>query len=282
MSFDLFLNSERSPLTENQFKEYFSERDHYTIDGSQAFYENRDTGVYFYFEYDADDPNSIAFNLNYFRPHFFGIEAAPEVADLILEFDLSIDDPQAEGMGDGPFSIEGFLRSWNAGNRFGYKAVLSSEPRPETHVYPTQELQRIWNWNFNRYHLQDKAGEDHFVPLIMFTKGHNQARTYIVWPHTCPIYMPKADDVVVIRKKPGVDPDSNNSDEFTIVNWNDIESAVAEYPFDEKGEFYRLDYGSPPRSLMNFVESVPLVPPDREMGLANDSVLNAELVSEFE
>ena len=183
MRFDLYLSSERSPLTEKQFEKYFSERDHYSIEGSQALYENSDTGVYFYFERDADNPGSIAFNLNYFRPHFFGLEAAPEVAEFIRTFDLSIYDPQAEGMEDGPFSIEGFLDSWNAGNRFGYKAVLSSEHQPETHVYPTKELQHIWKWNFNRSRSQDEAGDDRFVPIIMFMNGNNKVQTLIVW-HT--------------------------------------------------------------------------------------------------
>ncbi len=117
MSYDLFLKSES--LTADEFESYFNSRPHYTLNGDQAFYENEDTGVYFSFDYAPDELGTVAFNLNYYRPHFFGLEAAPEVEAFVWAFNLTIDDPQIEGMSDGPFSVDGLLRGWNAGNRFG-------------------------------------------------------------------------------------------------------------------------------------------------------------------
>lgn len=157
MSYDLFLNPSSRPLSGEQFASYFGERAHYTVGNDQAFYENADTGVYFFFDHNDDGPGSVTFNLNYFRPHYFGLEAAPEVAAFITAFDLSIEDPQSDGMGDGPFSIKGFLQGWNAGNRFGYRAVLSQGDQNENRVYPTADLERIWRWNFNRSSLQDEV-----------------------------------------------------------------------------------------------------------------------------
>ena len=142
MSYDLFLKSNAAALDADGFEAYFDTRPNYTVNNGQAFYENEDTGVYFSFDYASDEAETVAFNLNYFRPHFFGLEAAPEVAAFISAFNLNIHDPQTDGMGDGPFSVEGFLRGWNAGNRFGYRAVLSQDERPETQVYPTVELER--------------------------------------------------------------------------------------------------------------------------------------------
>ena len=282
MSYDLFLTSESRPLTEEQFKSYFAQRDHYTVEDVQALYWNGDTGVYFRFDYAADAP-MVAFNLNYFRPHFFGLEAAPEVSAFVTKFGLSIHDPQRDGMGEGPFSMDGFLRGWNAGNRFGYKAFLSSEDRPETHVCPTSELERAWNWNFNRKSRQDQLGEDIFVPIIMFMcmKGRNEVQTSIVWPDAHPICMPKTDLVAVIRDELSSNPTADDSYETTFVDWSEIKPVVEGYPYDEKMGCYRLEYDSAPSSVSDFVRSLPLVPDDGITGVPYDSVLNAELVNEF-
>lgn len=280
MSYDLFFSPESEPISADQFTAYFSRRPHYTVNDGQAIYENEDTGVYFYFEY-GDDDDGVAFNLNYFRPHFFGLEAAPEVDAFVSAFSLSIEDPQNDGMGEGPFSIEGFLRGWNAGNRFGYHAILSSDNRPETYVYPTADLERVWNWNFHRHALQEEAGDTLFVPKYMFMKARGSARTAMVWPDACPIYLPRTDLVLVLRDELSSNPDSEEPREVTIVEWSELESVVADFPFEDNGGFYRLDYDSPPAAVSDFIRSVPLVPHDREMGLAYDSVLNAELVDEF-
>lgn len=276
MSYDLFLKSESATLTEDHFESYFSARPHYTLNSSQAFYENEDTGVYFSFDYAPDEMGVVAFNLNYYRPHFFGLEAAPEVGAFIAAFNLTIDDPQTDGMGEGPFSVDGFIRGWNAGNRFGYRAILSRDDRPATQVYPTSELERIWRWNLNRAALQNRMGEALFVPKFMFFKGGTQARSAVVWPDACPIFMPKADIVIVLR-----DELSSSTDrEVTVVEWPEIQSVVKVFPVDEEHGHFRLDYEATPASVVRFIRALPIVPQEPDSGLAYDSVLNAELVLE--
>lgn len=281
MSYDLFFKSGNRPLSKRQLTSYFAQRDCYTIKADQALYSNEDTGVYFCFDYVADNPLAVAFNLNYFRPHFFGLEAAREVSAFVATFGLSLHDPQVDGMGDGPFSTDGFLRGWNAGNRFGYKTYLSSDDRPQIHVYPTSGLEQVWNWNFNRKSLQDHFGDGIFVPIIMFmgVEGRNQARTSIVWPDAHPIYMPKTDLVFLIRDELSSSPGVNGSYETTVVEWSEIELVIGGYPYDEKTGCYRLEYDSAPPSLSDFVRAIPLVPHDRIAGLPYDTVLNAELVN---
>ncbi|MFN3152020.1 hypothetical protein [Bremerella sp.] len=276
MSYDLFLKSETAPLTAAQFESYFSARPHYTFNEDQAFYENEDTGVYFVFEYTPDEESTVAFNLNYFRPHFFGLEAAPEVEAFVSAFNLSIDDPQNDGMGEGPFSVDGFLRGWNAGNQFGYRAILSQDEQPETHVYPTAQLERTWRWNLNRNALQDQAGDMIFVPRYMFFKGSTQARSAVVWPDACPVYLPKADVVIVIRDELS----TGGEREITVVEWSAIESVVQAFPLDETHGHFRLDYEVTPDSVAQSIRSLPVIPHDPENGLANAHVLNAELVQE--
>ena len=51
MSYDLFLKPKTGRFSQSDFKEYFSERKYYNLEGNQAWYENEDTGVYFLFEF---------------------------------------------------------------------------------------------------------------------------------------------------------------------------------------------------------------------------------------
>ena len=276
MSYDLFLKSEFATLAADEFESYFIARPHYTFNSGQAFYENEDTGVYFSFDYAPDELGTVAFNLNYYRPHFFGLEAAPEVAAFVAAFNLSVHDPQTDGMGEGPFSMEGFLRGWNAGNRFGYRAILSQDEPPKAQVYPTAELERVWRWNLNRAALQKQIGELLFVPKFMFFKGLKQARSAVVWPDACPIFIPKADIVIVLR-----DELSNTTDrEVTVVEWSTIESVVQTFPADAAHGHFRLDYQIAPDSIAQFIRSLPIVTQESESGIPYDSVLNAELVFE--
>ena len=47
-------------------------------------------------------------NLNYYRPHIFGMEAEPEVSGFVATFEPIIMDPQIGGMADGEYSRDGF------------------------------------------------------------------------------------------------------------------------------------------------------------------------------
>jgi hypothetical protein len=106
VSYDLFFRSNPAgkPINENTFREYFFNRPHYQIENrTQAWYSNEDTGVYFAFELSGPaeeqdgEPRDASFNLNYYRPHIFGMEAEPEVSGFVATFEPVIMDPQMEG-----------------------------------------------------------------------------------------------------------------------------------------------------------------------------------------
>lgn len=46
MSYDLFLKPRNGSLSSEQFASYFQSRPNYTVEGSQAWYQNEATGVY--------------------------------------------------------------------------------------------------------------------------------------------------------------------------------------------------------------------------------------------
>src|SRR5205809_479293 len=142
MSYDLFFLKRQASnaISPEVITQYFRGRAHYTLQDQQFWYQNEDTGVYFSFDLtsggeqekespeggpeaataDGLEPVGLSFNINYFRPHFFGLEAEGELSALTSRFSLRVDDPQNEGMGRGDYSREGFLRGWNAGNVFGH------------------------------------------------------------------------------------------------------------------------------------------------------------------
>lgn len=114
MSYELFLTTAKISI--DQFNDYFKGRAHYHVEQGQAFYEHNSTGVYFSFDCNdspAEDKDgldyNVSFTINYYRPHYFALEAEPEVRAYVDHFDSSISATQSEGMRDGPYSREVFF-----------------------------------------------------------------------------------------------------------------------------------------------------------------------------
>ena len=147
MSFDLFLYPcDAGAFDRRTFQRFFGDRENYQLMGDeqqQAWYSNSDTGVYFSFEWSAgegsDDPEDpaarphIAFNLNLFRPDYFSQEAASELDAVVVALSPEIYDPQFDGMGRGPYSHDGFLRSWRSSNASAHRA-LQNDPDVSCHL----------------------------------------------------------------------------------------------------------------------------------------------------
>ena len=222
MSYDLrfLVRADRSPPGPDAIREHFRSRRWYEDQGSQLWYANEDTGVYFSFdvgaaeerEPDPDDPAEsiddglvpadLSFNINYFRPHVFGLEAAEELAALAARFSLLVDDPQVGGMGRGAFTSEGFLAGWNAGNRAGHRALLASGHEGHApgahHSLPAATLERIWRWNHDRERFQEALGNV-FVPRISFLQRDDRLQTFVVWGDAIPVALPDVDLLVLVR-----------------------------------------------------------------------------------
>jgi hypothetical protein len=154
--------------------------------------------VYFSFDLGVAAPACLSFDINYFRPHVFGLEAALELAAVAAHFSLLVDDPQIGGMGHGAFTSEG----WNAGNLTAHRALLSSRHEGHDavahHSLPATTLERIWRWNHERLQLQDAVG-DVFVPRISFLQLGGSLRTFVVWSDAIPFALPDVDVLVLVR-----------------------------------------------------------------------------------
>jgi hypothetical protein len=213
MSYDLYLSS--PTLTREAFAKYFSGRKRYN---DAAFYANEDTGVYFSFEFfqpdQSEDPETpellrsahVAFNMNFFRPHAFALEAEPEVTALIAAFDCAIFDPQMEGAGDGAYSRESFFKGWNTGNAFGYRAIAGERGAGDALVADDGLIERVWLWNYNRAGAQQAFGEAAFLPRISWAKSKRDggAVTYGVWGEGVLMAFPEcASHALLAREKRG-------------------------------------------------------------------------------
>ena len=283
MSYDLFFTEPK--ITLQQFEDYFADRDNYKVEKTQAWYANEDTGVYFSFDYEDEpdeDPEApsfiVSFNLNYYRPHVFALEAEPEIQAFVNQFGFKIHDPQAEGMGDGPYSTEGFIRGWNQGNEFGYSSIMTQAVPDAIHTRPKEELEAIWTWNFARKNIQNTFGENVFVPKIMYMKINDKIQSFAIWPDAIPTLIPQVDVLVIPRQELAPRRLFRKKGDMCIVP-SDIALPILksfksdEYPMPA----YLLSYASPPTDVSAFVKSLkPYV--KKIEGVAMDQVLNRELI----
>ncbi len=290
MSYDLFFQSNPAgtPITGDTFRDYFSNRSHYkTDDRGQAWYSNEDTGVYFLFELSQPEKRGeerdveqadASFNLNYYRPHIFGLEAEPEVASFVATFRPSITDPQVAGMTDGRYSGDAFLLGWNTGNAFGYRAVGSQQgPKSQPLTLPSAAIERFWRWNYGRGAKQRDVGESIFVPRVMFLRSREGVASFVVWGDAMPILLPEVDLVIIIREQLAPRRLFRRKTDRALASWAQILPAIAPYSkFDEALAYYRLDFPAPPNEIVSFIES--LSPHVEELkGIAVSDVLDHEL-----
>jgi hypothetical protein len=266
VSYDLhFLPNPR--LTEAAFLAYFRDRPRYRVEGRQAWYENEDTGVYFSFDWadeaidDRDDDGRVryaaAFNLNYFRPSFFGLEAEPEVRAFVERFDVAVDDPQADGMGEGPYSREGFLRGWTYGNRTAVQSIVREHGRDAVRTLPDAELRRTWSWNLERTAYQAAMAAAVFVPRIVFVHLGGRVRSMVVWPDGIPVALPRVDFVLVIRKRLAPRRLWLRRADAPIVPWERIRPLLGAFDTGDRTKLehwvLRYDARRPPRDVAAWV-----------------------------
>jgi hypothetical protein len=295
MSYDLFFRARSSvvSLTRDKFAGYFGKRKCYELNESQAWYSNDDTGVYFVFEYNEpdsdDDPDEelddtllpVSFNLNYFRPHPFGLEAELEVSSFVKEFDLTVSDPQTSGMGDGEYSAEGFLRGWNAGNEFGYRGIVNQDTTALRLAVPADKIETVWRWNYHRETRQCEIGDNIFVPKIFFFNINGQLRTGLAWADGIPILLPEVDLLLVPRKhfarrrlfrSPATD--------IVVFSWAKLQPILNRFRrVPGEPSCYELFYEETPSDIEQlFRKAIP--PTEMPQGVAFDQVLDQELLDD--
>lgn len=299
MSYDLYIFPERYDAA--AIRSWFQNRPRYQAGESGAFYQNEETGVYFAFDFepapdpapDADDRDPseraphVHFNLNYMRPHVFGLEAEPEVSAFVEAFNCRIDDPQMRGMGDGPYSREGFLSGWNAGNAFGYMVLAERGVDGEMLFASGERIEKVWNWNLKSNALQDSYAvqrDDVFVPHLIWGVEPRSAEPLaaVTWTRGIPTIIPAcAEAVILVRPNDSLIGKlfgGGENAEFGFVRMADIEDSGALTPEISlagpvrRATGVRSGFDAVARNTTFLAEPISLF-----RGAPQDRVLNAEL-----
>lgn len=286
MSYDLYFSFPR-PVARADVEAWFTKRRHYAVHDS-AVYQNSDTGVYFVFGFQVDGSQPdvlqrIAFNLNYFRPHVFGLEAEPEVRAFVERFQPQIEDPQTNGMGAGPYSGERFLAGWNTGNAFGYESILPQQKSQSAFAsLPEARFEAIWRWNHALADVQSELGESVFVPRVMMFKVDGALRSVAVWSDGIPTLLPEVDAVLVYRDELAPRPlFGQKAKDHCLIGHERLDGTLTAL----SDEGYALKVRTPtyidvPKSVRSFIGGLSKTAARLE-GVAMDGVLSEELVERY-
>jgi hypothetical protein len=306
MSFDLWLYTRPGapPIERQAFLDFF-QNDPHRVSGDTVSWSNGETGVSFRLEYEdrseqaeteeaKNTPPHLFFNMNFFRPHIFGVEAELVLTRLVERFDLTVSDPQGDGMGEGEYSTEGFLRSWNTGNEWACRA-MTQMGRTNPFSLPRALNRAYWSWNFSKAEFAQDLWTfediDVFVPRIMFLAHEGRARSFCIFPNLVPTAVPKVDFVLVIRDELA-EPNARDSSETpALISWQQLREAARDFKVVPGGpdEETQLDYlllfsadyhdkDTAPEDLMQFVIGLPDWP-GKPTSITVDQILDAELVA---
>jgi hypothetical protein len=283
MSYDLYFDLSQPTLCAD-IERHFRERPHYQVNDA-AVYQNANTGVYFQFNWPRDSAvdrvSRVAFNMNYFRPHVFGLEAEPEVRAFVARFSPKVEDPQMGGMVS--YARERFLSGWNTGNEAAYGGILQmQQPTRKLYTLPSADLERIWRWNLLIEQTQAKFGQSLFVPRIMLLAVNGELTTAVAWGDGIPELIPEVQAVFVVRDELSSDSVAHNSaKDRCLIRQSALDAVLA--PLVDSGYPLRVrspSYNKPPAAVRTFIKSLAATS-DHITGISFDSVLDRELASKY-
>ena len=259
--------------------QHFTARSHFTVTNDRVAYENRDTGVYFLITLEATRSLlrqsrivSAEIDVSYNKPHYFGIEAEIEISALIGEFRPRIHDPQMRGMGDGPYSREGFLRGWNFGNQFAIHVALSKKPDLNIATMPAEKLRAGWAWNYDLTARSAMLRNRRYVPAISLWIIEGRRCLVATWPQGLPISLPKVDYVLVGRVVEG-------ETRFGLASWSEILEIIGRAGFDTSATPLDIEYFATPPAIAQWVANIPLIDLDRSQQLHGPHVMDEETMA---
>jgi hypothetical protein len=277
MSYDLELYFEPA-IRRSRVLEYFTARKHFKVQNDKVFYAHPDTGVYFFMRLRSSrnlllqrTVVSAEFEINYYRPSYFGIEAENELSAFMAAFKPRIHDPQMRGMGEGPYSREGFLRGWNFGNVFAVHSIMSRSPDDDVPSMPAEELRAAWEWNYQSSALEWRRPSS-FVPEIMFFRIDGRLSRVAIWPTGMQILLPRVDYVLVGRLVAG-------EKRFGLAPWSEVLDVIQRAGLDSTKDPLDIAYLVRPPPITEWVVNKPLIDVDALERLRPDQILDEELIA---
>jgi hypothetical protein len=226
---------------------------------NEARYLNKQTGVHFSIEFLGYTKLSktlggpICFEINYFRPSFFALEADLELTALVQALDLVVNDPQMEGMGTGDYDSALFFRGWRFGNRFTHKQVIELEGHTRHFTLPTAKLVGLWRWTLERPRLQRQVGPAIYVPEMMILNVNGHAATAVGWKDGLPFWTPRADYLLVDRRALAPRFLAWTRTRLVLVPWKVVAPLLAAHGETMQDGSIRTTYDKPPKAVVDFL-----------------------------
>jgi hypothetical protein len=277
MSYDLELYFEPA-IRRSRILEYFAARKHFKVENDKVVYGHEDTGVYFFMRLRSGrnillqiTVAAVEFEINYGRPSYFGIEAEKEMAAFVAAFQPRLHDPQMRGMGDGPYSRDGFLNGWNFGNVFAVYSALARDPDWTFTSLPADELRADWKWN---YHSDERHWRrpSSFVPIIMYFRIEGRLSRVAVWPTGSPILLPRVDYVLIGRVISG-------EKRYGLASWSEVLNVIQRASLDTAKDPLDIAYLTIPPPIANWVANIPLIDVEALERVRPDQILDEELIA---
>jgi hypothetical protein len=89
----------------------------------------------------------------------------------------------------------------------------------------------------------------------MFGRVEGRPSSFVIWPQGDPILLPKVDYVLVARIVVG-------APQFGLAPWSEVLDVLRHAGFDAAQDPLTLDYGLPPPSIANWVDTLPSIDRD--------------------
>lgn len=219
MSYDLyFYKRKNTNLTANEIAEFLKVNLNLKSEISEQWLgENVHTEAYFSFEKDEIendgesfeiieefpdfDNTAFNFNLNYFRPDFFGQYAFEFVDKFVEELNLYVLNPQSLTEPDKPIKPKKneLYENWSKINS-RYSAEFSK--KHDLNFFPLEKSNEFYNYNKIISKLQEKLGDNYYVPKIYLFKRKLDGKiiTISTWTQHIPNVFPAVDYFLLSKK----------------------------------------------------------------------------------
>lgn len=248
MSYDIYLKLNEDALL---FSKRIADKTWYEVSDKQIFYENKDTGVYFIIDVldELEDDVCVSIHINYCRPSCFIDEFMCEVKGWNLE-GVEIYDPQ---IGDvlSTSSIERIVNQYQISNGEAFQSIGS-----QNHIKVKREvLCEIWKWNYNRSKLQNSVTDDMYVAIQFYMKLNGKFTSMVSWPNLIDAMLPKAEFILIFRKKKSFFGLGKESEEKIIVRMEDVLNSN-KIKYTDKGRYVLFDSVNQDFNARKYVENL--------------------------
>lgn len=180
MSYDLYFRTDDRPPATGAMRAWLAARPGATVTAEGVAFRDDATGVSS--RYDLDE-RGVAFAMDLPRPGVAALVAEGEVQAFVAAFGLQVVDPQPDGMGDGRWSRDGFLRGWRAANAAAVRDRLRGRADLPVPTLSAARNAGVLAWNRAREAYGDRiaAVEDLpcTVPAVRLVRPRGDERTVL-------------------------------------------------------------------------------------------------------